>query len=793
MMLPTASSSIANAQTAGSRSTPTPQSGAQSNATAQVDETAEPIVIDGDNFLIKHSAPIKPGVYFVIDEHDDGAIWVRGADIVVDFQGVELVGAKAGAAPDTYDGIGVFVRGRNITIRNLKVRGYRVGIAAYLSWDLTLENCDVSDNFRQRLGSTPQREDASDWLWPHKNDDDEWMNRYGAGILIKRCDRAVIRGTKARNVQNGIILDRVNASQVYDNDCSFLSGWGLAMWRCDSVTVSRNAFDFCIRGYSHGVYNRGQDSAGILMFEQNCNNIIVENSATHGGDGLFAFGGREALGEDWLDAQKQAAEAEGKPTDDIGKEIPERVLGLHKRRGNNDNVIAGNDLSYAAAHGLELTFSFGNRIYDNRMVGNAICGVWGGYSQDTKIVGNTLAENGDAGYGLERGGVNIEHGAGNVIAHNTFKSNACGVHLWSDDDAGIMKTPWAHVNHKGSTGNVITGNTFDGDKLALHLRKTTNTQFVGNTLTSVAKEIETDAPDEIKRDVEPPAVEPSAVAPSTAELPTVERRVEYTAIGETRPVGARKHLAGREHIIMTEWGPYDYESVLAVPATVRGGREATFRVLAPGGQYRVTNVVGDFDVTPMSGSLPAELRVTSGWKGLLPFALTVEAAGRKLEVTGTLLSTTWAVKHYKWDPSLDPRESAENWQKIISAEPIETKEVDQIDFPWRGGAPSAQVPADRFATVAEATVQVHALGERVCTVETVSDDGVRVLIDGKVVLENWTWHGPTVDRAEVRLSAGEHKIRIEHFEIDGWAQLSFTMSTAATYQTQEPAAPAGSP
>ena len=62
-------------------------------------------------------------------------------------------------------------------------------------------------------------------------------------------------------------------------------------------STARNACDFCIRGYSHGVYNRGQDSAGILMFEQCSGNVIAENSATHCGDGLFAFAGKEALGE----------------------------------------------------------------------------------------------------------------------------------------------------------------------------------------------------------------------------------------------------------------------------------------------------------------------------------------------------------------------------------------------------------------------------------------------------------------------------------------------------------------
>ena len=58
---------------------------------------------------------------------------------------------------------------------------------------------------------------------------------------------------------------------------------------------------------------------------------------------------------------------------------------------------------------------------------------------------------------------------------------------------------------------------------------------------------------------------------------------------------------------------------------------------------------------------------------------------------------------------------------------------------------------------------------------TVSDDGVRVLIDGKPVLENWTWHGPTENKAVYETTGGVHEIVIEHFELDGWARLSFDL------------------
>src|SRR4029079_888640 len=132
--------------------------------------------------------------------------------------------------------------------------------------------------------------------------------------------------------------DAVNDSKVYDCDCSFLSGWGLALWRGNRNMITRNSFDFCVRVSSHGVYNRGQDSAGILMFEQCSKNVIAENSVTHGGDGIFGFAGKEALGE---------------------KPPPFRLFDS-TRLGCNDNLFVRNDLSYAPAHGLEMTFSFGN-------------------------------------------------------------------------------------------------------------------------------------------------------------------------------------------------------------------------------------------------------------------------------------------------------------------------------------------------------------------------------------------------------------------------------------------------
>ncbi|MGH7132854.1 MAG: NosD domain-containing protein [Phycisphaerales bacterium] len=721
------------------------------------------ITVDHDNVVIDRSCVvvIPPGIK-IDDADDDGVIHIRRGDITVRFEpGSVLRGSPDATQPDQYRGTAIRASGQpGVTIVGARIEGYKAGIWATSCDRITIAECSFDDLWRQHLKGTPLAEDQSDWLWPHKNDANEWLTNYGAAVYVEDCDGAVIRDLLVRRGQNGIILDRVSHAKVYDNDCSFLSGWGLAMWRSSDNMVSRNALDFCIRGYSHNVYNRGQDSAGILCFEQCCRNTFIENSATHGGDGFFGFAGREALGE------APAPKADFK----------------YERLGCNDNILTGNDFSHAAAHGIEMTFSFGNRFHKNQLTGDEICGVWGGYSQQTIIDENEFTGNGKPGRG-EGGGVNIEHGHGNIIAHNRFRDNSVGVSLWSGEAGRLAKLPWYAANHKGSDQNRVERSTFAREPVAVQLKQCGLTGVTMNEYVAVGQEVVADAESKwqpfhlIANEFPPVRVEP---------------------IGKSHPVGARSALAGGKNIFMGEWGPWDHESTL-VRVRERAGAVHTFEwhklqgatsveVTAPDGS-EAKGFTGQMDRNiPLGG--PVTFRVVAKEPGVHPYKFAVKGPGVDFVSTGTLVSTRWRGKAFAFVN--DPREKYEQWKAESEGPGAVAIASDTIDWAlgYKGVSgikafgeevAKSKIGGANYGIVASASVPLTPGKWRI---KTLSDDGVRVEVttgggiggkpETRTVIDNWTHHGPTSDSGEFTIEgegATVAVIDVEYFQLDGFAVL----------------------
>ena len=395
--------------------------------------------------VITESTRIEPGVYKVPGPEtlDEALIVVRGQDITLDLAGVELQGRDPGADPDQARGIAVLVEGgSNITIQNATIRGYRFGVMVRDVRTLFLVNNDLSYSWKPRLFSLLGHESLVDWMSFHTNENREWM-RFGAAVYLEDVTGGQIRQNRAEQGMNGVLMVRADSLWLEDNDFAYNSALGIGMYRSSHDVVLRNRMDYNVRGYSHGFYNRGQDSAGILLYEQSSHNVIAYNSVTHGGDGLFLWAGQTTM--------------------DTG------------RGGANDNVIFGNDFSWAPTNSVEVTFSR-NRVYANRLVGSRY-GVWGGYSYDSEFVGNC--------FGLNETGIAIEHGQDNLISRNRFDGDQTAVQLWSRESE---PSDWGYPRNRDtrSRGHQVRENVFAGNDEVWRLDRTTGLDAVSNRVESEA-------------------------------------------------------------------------------------------------------------------------------------------------------------------------------------------------------------------------------------------------------------------------------------------------------------------
>lgn len=380
--------------------------------------------------VITYSVRIVPKTYRLTRGGGHAPMTVRGDNITVDFQGATLDGRVPGALPDVAGDTAIRIEGgRNIRILNARIRGYKVAILARGTQGLTLRGNDLSNNWKPRLYSLVEHESLADWLSFHHNEKDEWL-RFGAAIYLADVTGGEIRENRVVQGMNGLLLVRSNGLAIRANNFSFNSGLGIGLYRSSDNTIVHNRLDYNVRGYSHRFYSRGQDSADLLLYEQSSRNVVANNSATHGGDGVFLWAGQSTM--------------------DSGT------------GGANDNMFVGNDFSFSTANGIEATFSR-NLFFGNRVVGNEY-GVWGGYSFSSRIVGNDFRDN--------RTGIAIEHGQDNRITENSFTRDSTAIRLWADS---IEPSDWGYPKHHDTRSRDyrIANNVFVDNRTVMNVRNTT--------------------------------------------------------------------------------------------------------------------------------------------------------------------------------------------------------------------------------------------------------------------------------------------------------------------------------
>jgi len=103
----------------------------------------------------------------------------------------------------------------------------------------------------------------------------------------------------------------------------------------------------------------------------------------------------------------------------------------------------------------------------------------------------------------------------------------------------------------------------------------------------------------------------------------------------------------------------------------------------------------------------------------------------------------------------------------LSGDPVLTATEGTIDHSW-GDAAVAGGLIDGVS--ARWTANLEAPFTETFSLITSTDDGVRLWLDGRLVIDNWTDHGTTDDVAQVKLIAGQiYSIRMEWYENGGGA------------------------
>ncbi|RXS86056.1 alpha-L-fucosidase [Streptomyces sp. TM32] len=234
--------------------------------------------------------------------------------------------------------------------------------------------------------------------------------------------------------------------------------------------------------------------------------------------------------------------------------------------------------------------------------------------------------------------------------------------------------------------------------------------------------------------------------------------------------GAAVHGAGHTGLVAAPpWGAVSrrgnelYASVTSWPAAgsaLHLAARSPFaitaaRVLGSSQQVKVTPAGDGFDLTP-SGPAPDPLASV--------IRLTIRPPAAAPAGTGTgLTAQSW------------PNDSFTGPPAVTTVDPTVNKSY-RFD-----GSPDPTIPADHFSTRWTGSIQPRF--DETYTFTTVSDDTVRLWIDGTLVIDNRTPHGPKADKGTVTLKAGHrHRIRIDHTEQTGEAYLKLLWSSPSQSQ-----------
>lgn len=184
-------------------------------------------------------------------------------------------------------------------------------------------------------------------------------------------------------------------------------------------------------------------------------------------------------------------------------------------------------------------------------------------------------------------------------------------------------------------------------------------------------------------------------------------------------------------------------------------------VIGPNADVLRTGGGGSSMVSPTSAVSPLEA-IQSAAPGVdVRFSQGVKLEGDLVPIDPSNLTPGGGMSGRGWRAEYFDNMELAGEPKLSRVEPV-------INHDWVGDGPGGSIPTDRFSARWTATLRPATSGERL--LEVSSDDGIRLWVDGTLLIEDWTNHAEIYHSVPVKLEAGKpYEIKIEYYEDGGSA------------------------